>query len=81
MTKHATNRDLKMNLWGTEVTLPEGTEVELIKGASGTEGDLYAVKSTQLLIDLTGNTHDPKYRYAFVPTDAVDEVPVPGPRP
>lgn len=68
-----TTRDLELDLWGSKVTLPKGTRVRLIKGASGTEGDLYAVESTKLLMDLTGNTHDPNYRYAFVPTDAVAE--------
>lgn len=71
---HATTRDLQMNLWGQPVTLPEGTEVILVEGASGTKGDLYAVKSVELLKKLSGNTHDPEYRYAFVPADAVGEV-------
>ena len=66
------NRDVEMVYHGTPITLPAGTIVDLIKGASGTQGDLYAVRSIALLIELTGNTHDPKYRYAFVPTDAVD---------
>ncbi len=68
----ALNRDLPITLWGSEVVIPKGTKVRLIKSASGTEGDLYAVESISLLMELTGNTHDPKYRYAFVPTDAVD---------
>ncbi|MDQ0475255.1 hypothetical protein [Labrys wisconsinensis] len=73
MAAHRTNRDLPMNLWGSQAVLPKGTLVHLVKGASGigTEGDLWAVSNTKLLMDLTGNTHDPKYRYAFVPTDAV----------
>lgn len=71
---HETNRGLELNLWGQKVTLPAGTKVRLIKEASGTEGDLYAVESVKLLIELTGNAHDPHYRYAFVPTDAVAEV-------
>lgn len=66
------NRDVSMNYHGTPITLPAGTTVTLVKEASGTEGDLYAVQSVKLLIELTGNAHDPKYRYAFVPTDAVD---------
>lgn len=61
-----TTKDLPMNLWGTPVVLPAGTKVEQI-GIGGQ----YAVVSTKLLIELTGNTHDPKYRYAFVPEDAV----------
>jgi len=68
-----TTRDLELNLWGSTVTVPKGTKVRLVKGASGTKGDLYAVDSVKLLIGLTGNAHDPHYRYAFVPTDAVGE--------
>ena len=66
-----TNRDLRMNLWGSEVIIPKGTEVMLVQQADGIKGDLWAVRSEQLLMDLTGNTHDPKYRYAFVPDDYV----------
>lgn len=64
------NRDVDMLYYGTPFMLPAGTKVRKVKGASGI--DLYAVDSTALLIELTGNTHDPKYRYAFVPADAVD---------
>lgn len=70
---HVTNRDLPMNLWGSSFTLPKGTRVRLVKNASGTEGDLWAVESIALLIELTGNSHDPKYRFAFVPADSVDQ--------
>jgi|JI10StandDraft_1071094.scaffolds.fasta_scaffold199727_5 hypothetical protein len=66
------NRDAPITYCGQSITLPAGTSVKLVKGASGTQGDLYAVESVKLLIELTGNTHDPKYRYAFVPADAVD---------
>lgn len=75
MTQHRTNRDLPMVAWDTPVILPKGTLVRLIKNASGTEGDLWAVSSKKLLMALTGNTHDPKYRYCWVPADAVEEVP------
>lgn len=54
-------------------TLPKGTPVVLIKNASGTEGDLYAVRDAKTIMDLTGNTHDPKYRYVWVPADAVSD--------
>lgn len=73
-TTHRTSRDLEMNLWGGRFTVPAGTEVTLVRDASGTEGDLYAVASVALLMQLTGNTHDPTYRYAWVPNDAVEEV-------
>lgn len=67
-----TNRDLPMTLWGSPVVIPAGTTVHLIRNASGTEGDLWAVSDIKRLMTLTGNHHDPKYRYAFVPADAVD---------
>lgn len=70
-----TTRDLQLTLWGAAVTLPKGTAVTLVKGGSGTEGDVYAVRDTALLVKLTGNRHDPRYRYAFVPTDAVEQRP------
>lgn len=73
MGVHRTTRDLPLNLWGSDIILPEGTRVLQLKGASGTEGDLFAVADIAELIRLTGNSHDPKYRYAFVPSDAVSE--------
>lgn len=78
---HETTKDLELDLWGSKVTLPQGTKVRLIKGASGTRGDLYAVDSVKDLIALTGNAHDPRYRYAFVPTDAVAEAAPEAPAP
>jgi hypothetical protein len=62
-------RDLPINLWGTDVVLPKGTNVEYPSKINS----MWAVASVDLLIKLTGNTHDPKYRYAWVPTDEVDE--------
>lgn len=53
------------------ITLPEGTHVKLIKGASGTEGDLWAVESFELLKELTGDEHYSDTRYCFVPTESV----------
>jgi hypothetical protein len=64
-------RPVTLTLWGATFTVPAGTACTLIKGASGTEGDLYAVTSVALLIRLSGNGFDPHYHYAFVPTDAV----------
>ena len=64
-----TNRDLPMHLWGTDVVIPKGTQVMHIKGTGGG----YAVRNIELLAELTGNTHDPKYRYAWVPDDAVTQ--------
>ena len=71
---HETNRDVPLELWGSNVIIPKGTRVRLVKDASGTKGDLWAVESVSFLIKLTGNSHDPKYRYAFVPDDAVSPI-------
>ena len=69
-----TTKDVGLNLWGSSVTIPKGTRVHLVKGASGNRGDLWAVVSTKLLTELTKNAHDPIYRYAWVPSDAVASV-------
>jgi hypothetical protein len=58
--------DVTANLWGSVVTIPAGTRCELVRGASGTKGDLFAIADVAKLIELTGNAHDPHYRYAFV---------------
>lgn len=66
-------RDLEMVLWGKAVKVPKGTLVHLVKNASSNEGDLYAISNIALLVELTGNSHDPKYRHAFVSSDEVEE--------
>lgn len=57
-----TNRDITANLWGSTVTIPAGTRVHFVKGIGGG----WVVSSAKLLIELTGNTHDPIYRYAWI---------------
>lgn len=64
--------DHEMTLWGCTFVLPKGTQVQLIKGASGTQGDLWAVRHVKLLKELTGNHHDPVYRYCFVNSELVE---------
>jgi hypothetical protein len=63
-----TNRDIEAELWGSRVTIPAGTPVHFIKGAGGG----WVVSSAKLLMDLTGNTHDPKYRYAWINSNDVN---------
>lgn len=70
-----TNKPLEMNLWGSKVMLPEGTRVHLVKNADGIKGDMYAVSSVRQLQKLTGNMHDPQYRYCFVDKEHVRELP------
>jgi hypothetical protein len=69
-------QDHELTIWGSTITLPRGTRLSLIKNASGTEGDLWAVSSTRLLQELTGNMHDPVYRYCFVPQELVSTDPI-----
>lgn len=64
-----TNQDVQAVYCGTPITIPAGTAVKAVPSSGGRT--LFAVVSVKLLIDLTGNTHDPKYRYCFVPADAV----------
>lgn len=75
MTVHVTARDIDFpeNRMYPAFTLPKGTVVVLIKNADGILGDLWAVRSPKVIMDLTGNTHDPKYRYTFVPAEDVVE--------
>lgn len=68
-------QDHAITWMGHAFILPKGTQVQLIKGASGTKGDLWAVQHEKLLMELTGNTHDPRYRWCFVPEDLVEPNP------
>jgi hypothetical protein len=64
-----TNRNITTKLWGIVVTIPKGTTVHFIKG----QGGGWVVSSTRLLIELTGNTHDPLYRHAWIDEADVDK--------
>lgn len=71
---YRTARDL--NFAATRIypafTLPAGSAVKLIMNADGIKGDLFALESARQLADLTGNSHDPKYRYLWL--EAADVV-------
>lgn len=55
-----------------QIVIPVGTEVLHVAGNGGG----YAVNDTELLVKLTGNDHDPKYRYAWLPADVIaDDAP------
>lgn len=49
-----------------EITIPAGTEAMLVPSPGGG----WVVASERLLVELTGNTHDPKYRYCWLPDEA-----------
>lgn len=57
---HTTNRPITGCVFGVNVTIPEGTEVTNV-----THGG-WAVKDVGLIERLTGNLHDPQYRYVWV---------------
>jgi hypothetical protein len=62
-----TKREIKQNLWGSNVVIPKGTDVIYIK--EGNRG--WAVSSAHLLVELTGNWHDPYCRYAWIEAEDV----------
>lgn len=64
---YRTTEDIDLDLWGASVTIPRGTAIK--KSPCG-----FFVESIRLLIKLTGNTHDPIYRYAWVPEAFVEAV-------
>lgn len=48
------------------ITIPAGTRAVLVEG----QGGGWAVDDIPLIVRLTGNTHDPHYRYAWLPAEA-----------
>jgi hypothetical protein len=48
------------------VTIPAGTRAKLVEGTGGG----WVVEDVDLLVRLTGNSHDPHYRYLFLPAEA-----------
>lgn len=58
--------------WGSTFTLPAGTEIMAVCRGVDMHIPLYAVKNSALLMELSGNNHDPKYRYCFVSPELVE---------
>lgn len=52
------------------ITIPAGTRAVLVRNGMG---DQWAVDDVPLLVRLTGNDHDPQYRYAWLPDSAMNE--------
>ena len=69
MTKFRTSRDLDIVAFDVPIKVPAGTRLVPSTGGMGTD---YAIASSDWLMKATGNTHDPKYRFVFVPKDAVE---------
>jgi len=76
MPAHRTARDVRYPASRAypAFVLPRGTPVTLVRGADGVKGDLWAVRDAKVVMDLTGNTHDPEHRHTWVPADAVEAV-------
>jgi hypothetical protein len=56
--------------------LPLGTPVALIRGLDGRAGDGFVIADVPALVALTGNTHDPHYRYVTIrPADVCCDTP------
>lgn len=64
--------DHTVTLWNSTFTVPKGAALIQLANVDLVKGDLWAVESEKLLADLTGNSHDPKYRYCFIPAELVD---------
>lgn len=78
---YRTTRDLELRAWdhrglqgegAPSFILPAGSRAALVKGLSGLAGDGFAALNIRQLIELTGNSHDPKYRYVCLPADAIE---------
>lgn len=72
-----TVRDVDVTCWANilganapRITIPKGTRVMIVDDP---QGMAYAVEDTALLARLTGNAHDPIYRYVYVPANAVED--------
>lgn len=53
-------------------TLPVGSRATLVKGLSGIAGDGFTAANVAQLKDLSGNSHDPVYRYLIIAAVDVD---------
>jgi hypothetical protein len=77
---YRTTRPLELRAWdhrgmfgaGSTFTLPAGSHARLVKRLDGLRGDGFAAASIAQLVALTGNSHDPKYRYVPLPADAIE---------
>lgn len=65
--------DVPITYCGQAVVLPKGATVMPVTHPG--RNTQYALASVRLLKHLTGNMHDPKYRYAWVTRGDVEETP------
>jgi hypothetical protein len=66
-----TNAPVSLRAWGAVIELPAGSRVDVINGFDPHRGDSFIAADVEQLIGLTGNNHDPKYRYLAVPASVV----------
>lgn len=67
-----TNKDITANIFGKQATLPKGSRVLLVHHLDGLKGAGFAAGNIKQLIELSGNAHDPKYRYFVIAAADVD---------
>jgi hypothetical protein len=72
-----TNRDVEVTVFEAQpsamrstIVIPKGTRCTFVDDPMG---GAWAVADVALLRRLTGNDHDPKYRYVFLPNEAVGD--------
>ena len=73
--------DVAVEFHGYMVHAPKGTRLELVKGASGGRGDMYAIPPHACDAGVMGKAgtwsifgHDSKYHYIWASIDAIELV-------
>ena len=73
--KYRLKQDSKAVMRGDSFTVPKGaTIVKLDRKLSGEGVVLWAVESESLLAAITGDSHTPKYYFAFVDAKDVESI-------
>lgn len=74
ITSHAFNTTAGGQPIGDAWTLPAGARVQLVKGFHGGTRDAFAAADVAQLKHLSGNSHDPAYRYMMIDPANVEGV-------
>jgi hypothetical protein len=62
-----TTKAMDMTAWGKKITIPKGTTVLFIQ-------DKWAIESSALLFELTGNCLDPYYKFVWIDKENVKKL-------
>lgn len=60
-----------VNAWGVKIELPAGTRVQSVLGRNSF--CYWGVLDKELIKRLSGNTHDPNYRWLFVDDEHIEK--------